>query len=92
MEELIRSENYGGPVSGNTVALRTPDSEVPMLIKQESGNEDQRQKEMYCWGGKLHNVPENFVIPRMTLQMLMYYWYCRSKNPHSSFPRFPGDM
>ena len=37
---------------------------------------------MYCWGGKLHNVPENFVLPRMTLQTFITYWFCGSNQPH----------
>jgi hypothetical protein len=88
MHELMRmGGNIEGPVGAgnNTVALRTPDSEVPMLIEQDSMDGDdgtRTRREMYCWGGKLHNVPENFVIPRMTLQTLVCYWYCGSTNPH----------
>lgn len=33
-------------------------------------------------GGRLHNVPENFVLPRMTLQTLIIYWFCGSIQPH----------
>jgi hypothetical protein len=39
------------------------------------------QHRMYYWGGRLHNIPENFVIPKMTLQNLIVYWYCGSKHP-----------
>mmetsp|Transcript_14128 Transcript_14128/g.26499 ORF Transcript_14128/g.26499 Transcript_14128/m.26499 type:complete len:139 (-) Transcript_14128:145-561(-) len=36
---------------------------------------------MYYWGGRLHNTPENFVVPKMTLQTLIVYWYCGSQHP-----------
>ena len=29
----------------------------------------------------MHNVPEHFVIPRMTLQTLITSWYCGSTQP-----------
>jgi hypothetical protein len=33
-------------------------------------------------GGRLHNVPEHFIIPRMSLHTLIVYWYCGSVQPH----------
>jgi len=36
---------------------------------------------MYVWGGRLHNLPENFVLPKMNLQTLIVYWFCGSKHP-----------
>mmetsp|Transcript_14302 Transcript_14302/g.26816 ORF Transcript_14302/g.26816 Transcript_14302/m.26816 type:complete len:268 (+) Transcript_14302:1057-1860(+) len=36
---------------------------------------------MYIWGGRLHNLPENFVLPKMNLQTLIVYWFCGSKHP-----------
>jgi hypothetical protein len=39
------------------------------------------QHQMYTWGGRFHNVPENFVIPKMNLQTLIVYWYCGSQHP-----------
>ena len=77
---------------------------VPVLVEtsdddSESGafndTVDGRRK-MYCWGGRLHNVPENFVLPRMTLQTLIVYWFCGSVQPHCpplkfvTFRDFPG--
>lgn len=37
--------------------------------------------EMYVWGGRLHNVPQNFVLPTMNLQTLITYWFCGSQHP-----------
>lgn len=36
---------------------------------------------LYVWGGRLHNLPENFVLPKMNLQTLIVYWFCGSKHP-----------
>jgi hypothetical protein len=36
---------------------------------------------LYIWGGCLHNLPENFVLPKMNLQTLIVYWFCGSKHP-----------
>ena len=64
---------------------------VPILVdtsSDESGDETDAdgygvgKRKMYCWGGRLHNVPEHFVLPRMTLQTLIIYWFCGSRQPH----------
>mmetsp|Transcript_13416 Transcript_13416/g.25178 ORF Transcript_13416/g.25178 Transcript_13416/m.25178 type:complete len:191 (-) Transcript_13416:95-667(-) len=39
------------------------------------------QHQMYIWGGRFHNIPENFVIPKMNLQTLIVYWFCGSQHP-----------
>jgi hypothetical protein len=39
------------------------------------------QHQMYMWGGRFHNIPENFVIPKMNLQTLIVYWFCGSQHP-----------
>ena len=70
----------GGGGRGNSVPLpAVPDEDVPMLIPQDGGR---GYRKMYCWGGQLHNVPENFEVPRMTLQTLITYWHCGSNVPH----------
>lgn len=69
-----------GGVEG-TIAASTghaPDATVPLMVSQPSGG----RRQMYCWGGMLHNVPENFVLPRMSLQTLIVYWYVGSNQPH----------
>ena len=72
----------GGGLPGGSDRLpvpTTPPTDIPMLIEQGQG---QGIRQMYCWGGKLHNVPENFILPRMTLQTLISYWFCGSRQPH----------
>ena len=68
--------------------LQEVDSDVPMLVEQVEG----RRRKMYCWRGQLHNVPENFKIPRMTL----HFGFVEAPNPiappcnmpeHSTFPK-----
>ena len=53
-------------------------AQAPLFLVDERGN----RRRMYCWGGKLHNLPENFTLPFMTLQTLICNWYCGSTNPH----------
>lgn len=84
MERMVNSGMMFGGVGGRGVAeapgvIVAPESSVPMLVDQ--GSETSSRK-MYCWGGMLHNVPENFVIPRMSLHTLIIYWYCGSTHPH----------
>ena len=43
--------------------------------------EDGSTRTTYVWGGWFHNVPENFVLPKMNLNTLIYYWFCGSKHP-----------
>ena len=71
------------------VILTQPD--VPVLVDTSSDDDSEPggfsdggcgRRKMYCWGGRLHNVPENFVLPRMTLQTLIIYWFCGSIQPH----------
>jgi hypothetical protein len=57
-----------------------PQSTVPILVEQDT--EEGTRRKMYCWGGRLHNIPEHFIIPRMTLHTLIVYWYCGSVQPH----------
>ena len=57
----------------------TPAVRINMICNDGEGN--RRRRQMYCWGGQLHNVPENFKIPTMTLQTLITYWYCGSIQP-----------
>lgn len=58
------------PVTINAMA------ETPMIVQQGGV-----QRKMYCWGGQLHNLPENYVLPRMTLQTLISFWFCGSYQP-----------
>lgn len=44
-------------------------------------NTNEAPPNMYVWGGRFHNVPENFVIPKMNLHTLIVYWFCGSKHP-----------
>lgn len=39
------------------------------------------QHTMYLWGGKMRGVPEGFILPKMSLQTLITYWYCGSRQP-----------
>lgn len=86
MERLVGSGLLSG--GGAPVALVAPttmgpivaDSDVPILVDQ--GTPDRSTRKMYCWGGMLHNVPENFIIPRMSLHTLIVYWYCGSIQPY----------
>lgn len=59
--------------------MTEPSTDAPMLVDQGEG---QGRRRMYCWGGRLHNVPQNFILPRMTLQTLITYWFCGSNQPH----------
>ena len=34
---------------------------------------------MYYWGGRLHNVPQGFKVPKMTLGSLITCWYCSDR-------------
>ena len=34
------------------------------------------RRQIFHWGGRLHNVPQDFVVPRMTLGGLITCWYC----------------
>lgn len=43
--------------------------------------QDDPQHQMYYWGGRFHNIPEHFIIPKMNLQTLIIYWYCGSRHP-----------
>ena len=38
-----------------------------------------QQRPVYYWGGKMHNVPEGFKIPRMTLGSLITCWFVGDK-------------
>ena len=52
----------------------------PLMIETSAGETGNRK--MYCWGGRLHNCPQDFVLPDMTLSTLVSYWYCGSHDPH----------
>ena len=68
----------GGGGTGTTLPVPTVlQDDVPVLLNDQNGE----QKRMFCWGGKFHSVPENFVMPRMTLQTLITYWHCGSTQP-----------
>ncbi len=71
----------GGGGSGTFSSLPgpiVPEANAPMQIEQGGGR---GHRTMYCWGGMLHNVPENFELPKMTLQTLISYWHCGSTQP-----------
>ena len=84
------SQGSNGGLSGLPPAFILTEPTVPVVVStsdEESSGEDLDnvgvgRRKMYCWGGKLHNVPENFVLPRMTLQTLITYWFCGSNQPH----------
>jgi hypothetical protein len=57
------------------------DSNVPILVVDQ-GIPDWSMQKMHCWGEVQHNVPENFIIPRMSLHTLIVYWYCGSIQPY----------
>ena len=84
MAAMITLNKNGGAVGGGSgignilPVPAVPQPEVPLLIEQTGGR---GHRTMYCWGGQLHNVPENFEMPRMTLQTLITYWYCGSTQP-----------
>jgi hypothetical protein len=40
------------------------------------------KKYLLLGGGRLQNIPEHFIISRMTLHTLIVYWYCGSVQPH----------
>ena len=42
---------------------------------------DDRGYAVYTWGGRLHALPENFVLPRMMLKDLICYWHVGSVHP-----------
>ena len=91
---LFGSVSTQGSSSGILAGMSPPsvltEPSVPVIVQTSDDDSDGEsidgvgvgRRKMYCWGGKLHNVPENFVIPRMTLQTLIIYWYCGSKQPH----------
>ena len=71
MEDVLNTSSRPSTViNGTTQPL--------MAVDDERGN----CRRMYCWGGKLHNLPKNFILPVMTLQTLICNWYCGSTNPH----------
>lgn len=48
------------------------------------------RRQIYHWGGKIHNLPQDFEIPRMTLGALITCWYCgdrRDRMPPLRFVR-----
>jgi len=49
----------------------------PLIATGEDGS----NRTTYVWGGQFHNIPENFVLPKMNLNTLIYYWFCGSKHP-----------
>jgi hypothetical protein len=63
-----------GNAGGGAVARVGDDDQVVVPARRE-------QPLMYIWGGRLHNLPENFVLPKMNLQTLIVYWFCGSKHP-----------
>ena len=69
----------GGVGRSRGLVVTEPFTDAPMLVDQGEGQERRR---MYCWGGMLHNVPQNFTLPRMTLQTLITFWFCGSSHPH----------
>ena len=91
---LINSSNTSSSSSSLLTGLAPPlimtEPTVPIVVDTSSDEESDAgfsdcgvgKRKMYCWGGKLHNVPENFVLPRMTLQTLIIYWFCGSIQPH----------
>jgi hypothetical protein len=70
----------GALVVPTTMGPIIADTNVPILVDQ--GTPDFSTQIMYCWGGMLHNVPENFTIPRMSFHTLIVYWYCGSIQPY----------
>ena len=67
----------------NISARRSGDGVVTALEERSNdevsiGNGVERRK-VYHWGGQLHNVPQNFKIPRMTLGSLISCWFCGDK-------------
>jgi hypothetical protein len=55
------------------------EASIPILIEEING--PQSSWKMYCQG----NIPENFVLSRMSLHTLIVYWYYSSVQPH-----YPG--
>ena len=48
------------------------------------------RRQIYHWGCKTHNLPQDFEIPRMTLGALITCWYCgdrRDRVPPLRFVR-----
>ena len=54
-------------VDGDPSCLGSDEAEVGM---------GRRKRQIYHWGGRIHNVPENFEIPKMTLGALITVWFC----------------
>ena len=44
--------------------------------------EGNNRRQIYYWGGKIHNLPQGFEIPRMTLGALITCWYCGIRCHH----------
>jgi hypothetical protein len=79
----VRQDEFIGEGGIRLPVLQEADSDVPVLVADEVVG---RRRKMYCWGGQLHNVPENFKLPRMTLQTLITFWFCGSTQPHCPPP------
>ena len=88
---LSNSSSSSSLLTGLSPPVIITEPTVPIIVDTSDDNSESGfsdcgvgKRKMYCWGGKLHNVPENFVLPRMTLQTLIIYWFCGSIQPHYS--------
>ena len=50
-------------------------------IETNAARVGQNGRNYYVWGGKYHNVPRGFEIPKMNLHTLIVYWFVGSEHP-----------
>ena len=85
MSSMITTAQTSGTCTARGGGGTGPTLPVPTVLQDDTSilldDQNGEKKRMFCWGGKFHTVPENFVMPRMTLQTLITYWHCGSTQP-----------
>jgi hypothetical protein len=104
MRELMRfgrggTMGEGGGRGNNLPTTIVPDPEDSYLVASQPNGP---RHIMYLWGGKMRGVPQGFVLPKMSLQTLIIYWFCGSQQPripplhmlkaHRDFPEKKNSM
>ena len=98
LNERIDTIGTGGGALNSQQGGSVPAYEEGAVIEMTDPSTPTRSKrKMYCWDGKLRNIPKEVVVPKLNLCTLIKFWYLGSSEPkvppfkHARATDFPGN-
>ena len=97
LNEKIDNMGTGGSITGIDAQQGAIGYEEGTVIEISDPSTPRKKRKMYCWDGKLRNMPKGLVVPKLNLCTLIKFWFIGSSEPevppfkHARIIDFPGN-